>query len=156
MQEEISRYLAECAKENLNEKSAGNVTALLRITHELESVADSCYNLMVLAQRRYDKKMRLNKISQEEINEFSKQVKSFIEFYNEHLNQHLNTYDFVRAVTLEKAIDESRNKLKKNAQKRLQKGANVRTELLFIDVIRHFERIGDYSLNISEALRQIK
>jgi phosphate:Na+ symporter len=156
MQVEISGYLAECAKENLNEKSAQNVTAMLRITNELESIGDACYNLMILAQRRYDKKYVLHEKALEEIETYSKHVKEFICFYKEHLNQHLSTYNLKRAFELETTIDNMRNKLKKNAQRRLQNGANVKSELLFIDLVRHFERIGDYSLNISQALRLIR
>lgn len=156
MQIEISKYLAECAKENLNEISVNNVTAMLRITHELESIGDSCFSLMILAQRRYDKKIKLDKESLFEIDNYSKQVKNFINFINEHLNQHLSKYDLNRAFELENQMDESRNMLKKNARKRLQKGYDVRAQLLFIDIVRHFERIGDYSLNISQALRQIQ
>ena len=34
-------------------------SVLLPVVNELESIGDSCYNLMILAQRRYDKKMDL-------------------------------------------------------------------------------------------------
>jgi phosphate:Na+ symporter len=156
MQVEISKYLAECAKENLNEISVNNVTAMLRIAHELESIGDSCFSLMILAQRRYDKKIKMDKESLYEIDNYSKQVRSFIAFIIDHLNQHLSRYDLNRAFELENMMDESRNTLKKNARKRLQKGYDVNAQLLFIDIVRHFERIGDYSLNISQALRQIK
>ncbi|MBN1413086.1 MAG: Na/Pi cotransporter family protein [Spirochaetales bacterium] len=153
MQVEISQYLLECLKRELNDASAQNVNSMLRITHELETIADTCYNLMILAQRRYDKKMKLDKASCEEINEYSMQVKDFIRFYYDHLGEHLNSFDLERAYELETSIDQSRNKLKKTAQSRLQKGADVKKELLFLDIIRHFERIGDYSLNISQALQ---
>ncbi|MBN2441102.1 MAG: Na/Pi cotransporter family protein [Spirochaetales bacterium] len=155
MQVEISAFLAECAKENLNETSVNNVTAMLRIAHELESIGDSCFNLMIIAQRRYDKKVKLDKESLSEIDEYSKLVKNFISFINEHLNEHMSKYDLDKAYEFENKMDQSRNVLKRNARKRLQKGADVKAQLMFIDIIRHFEQIGDYSLNISQALRQI-
>ncbi|MBN2441264.1 MAG: Na/Pi cotransporter family protein [Spirochaetales bacterium] len=156
MQEEISRYLAECAKESLNEESADNVAALLRITHELESIGDSCLNLNILAERRYNKKIKLVKVALSEIDDYAEQVMEFINFYIEHLENDFNAYNIEQAYVLEAAIDKSRNKLKKNAQRRLRKGSKVQGELLFIDIIRHFERIGDYSLNISQALKNLK
>jgi phosphate:Na+ symporter len=156
MQEEISKHLAECAKENLNEESADNVTALLRITHELESIGDSCLNLNFLAQRRYNKKIKLSKVALSEIDNYSKEVLEFIDFYANHLEKDFNTFNLEEAYKLEATIDNSRNKLRKNAQKRLQKGSHVKGELLFIDIVRHFERIGDYSLNISQSLKNMK
>ncbi|MBN2534703.1 MAG: Na/Pi cotransporter family protein [Spirochaetales bacterium] len=156
MQMEISKYLAECAKENLNETSADNVTALLRITHELESIGDSCLTLNYLAQKRYNKKIKLSKIARWGIDSYSKQVLEFIDFYVSHLEADYHIFNLEQAYSLEAAIDTSRNKLRKNAQKRLQKGAQVRSELLFIDIVRHFERIGDYSLNIAQSLKNMK
>ena len=74
----------------------------------------------------------------------------------EHILKHEMVDHIGRAFELENLMDKSRNILKRNARKRLQKGYDVKVQLLFIDIIRHFERIGDYSLNISQALRQIE
>ena len=46
-----------------------------------------------------------------------------------------------------------RNVLKKSAQKRIKKGADVKAEILYIDILRQIERIGDFSLNISQAMQ---
>jgi phosphate:Na+ symporter len=59
------------------------------------------------------------------------------------------------ALGLEERINKMRNTLKKAAAKRLQKGSNVKGELIYIDIVRHVERIGDHCLNIAESLRQI-
>ena len=54
MQEEISKYLVELSKEPLSEENIVNVNAMMRIVHELESIGDSCYKLILLAQRTVD------------------------------------------------------------------------------------------------------
>ena len=38
----------------------------------------------------------------------------------------------------------------------LEKGSDVRTELLYLDLIRHIEKIGDHAFSISESLSQTK
>ena len=53
---------------------------------------------------------------------------------------------------LEDGIDAFRKDLKKVARKRLESGADVKAELLYIDVIRRIENIGDNCFNISESL----
>ena len=42
------------------------------------------------------------------------------------------------------------------ARQELEKGANVRTELLYIDIVRDIEKIGDFAFSISKALFQLK
>jgi phosphate:Na+ symporter len=48
-----------------------------------------------------------------------------------------------------------RDNLKKAAQHRLQNGSDVKSELLYLDLLKHFEHIGDNNLNIAQALRQV-
>lgn len=156
MQEEISQFLQACSYENLNEQSALNVNAMMRVVNELESIGDSCYNLMVLADRSRRKKRTLTSQGREDLSEYITLVDEFLGFITDHLNEHLSKEEFEKAYELEKQIDSFRNTLKKKARKRIQKGEDVKTELLYIDVVRHIERMGDYCLNIAQALRQIR
>jgi phosphate:Na+ symporter len=56
------------------------------------------------------------------------------------------------AAQMEDAVDRSRDKLRKLGRKRIEAGADVKTELLFIDVVRRIEKVGDYCYNIAGAL----
>ena len=56
----------------------------------------------------------------------------------------------------EDQIDLFRKNLKKVARKRLEEGADVRSELLYIDIVRDIEKIGDQAFTISEALAQTR
>jgi phosphate:Na+ symporter len=155
MQEEISKFLVRCSEESLLEKTAVTINSMMRIVSELESIGDSCYNLILLTQRRYDKKIKLSDDSVDEIKPYLDLVKDFLAFNKERLNRHLSDEEFEFALSLEKQIDESRNVYKKSARKRLKKGSDIKAELLFIDFVKHLEHIGDHSLNISGALRSI-
>ena len=156
MQEEISSFLAACAQENLNAKTATNVNAMLRVAHELENIGDACFNLIVLAERRYEGSIELPAVSLEELAPYAKTVSDFITFIKEHLNEHLSRDELETAYLYEDKVNESRNLLKESAQERLQKGSDVKAELLYIDVVRHIEQVGDHSLNVAQALRQIR
>lgn len=156
MQEAISRYLAACARQGLNTKSTINVTAMMRIAHELENIGDSCFNLMVLAQRRYDKKISLNEQALAELTPYIDTVEQFVTFTKEHLNEHLSKVELETAYLYEDKINDYRDRLKFDAQSRLKDGSDVKSELLYIDIVRHIEQIGDHSLNVAQALRQIR
>jgi phosphate:Na+ symporter len=59
------------------------------------------------------------------------------------------------AVDLENKINKMRNILKQSASSRLQSGGDVKAELLYIDIVRHVEQIGDHCLNITESLNRL-
>ncbi len=155
MQEEISKYLVELSKEELSETNVRNVNAMMRITNELESIGDSCYKLILLARRRHHKHLALHPKANEEVKDYSDLVLKSINLYKNRLNEHLHRKELNAAYDLENEINQARNDLRKTARIRLQKGTNVRSELLYLDIIKNFEHIGDYALNISQALRQI-
>jgi phosphate:Na+ symporter len=56
MQEEISRFLLELTNEELSEKSIRNLHALIRVAHELESIGDSCFHLLLLTRKKYERR----------------------------------------------------------------------------------------------------
>ena len=64
--------------------------------------------------------------------------------------------ELTKAIKYENEIDDMRNEFIDSSSKRLTKDSNSKSELLFIDIIKHLEHIGDFSLNISQALEQIK
>jgi len=155
MQEELSNFLAQCAMENLNETSAENVTHLMRIVHELESIGDSCFNLLILSKRRYDKELRIPDEGLSDLEPYLEIVRKYLEFIIQHADQHLSSSDMEQAVALESIVDRYRNTLQKAARKRIKAGSKVKAELLYIDIVRHIEKIGDHLLNIAQALRQL-
>ena len=54
---------------------------------------------------------------------------------------------------MENKIEYIKKNLKKEVRKNLKSGADIKGELLYLDIVRNIERIGDYCLNIAQALR---
>ena len=156
MQEELSKFLAQCAMENLKEKSAENVSYMMRIVHELESVGDSCFNLLLLSKRRYDKDLHISDEALQDLEPYLATVDQYLSFVTTHTNRHLSSDEMAQAVALEEKVDQYRNTLQKAARRRIKLGSDVKAELLYIDIVRHIEKIGDHLLNIAQALRQIR
>ncbi len=155
MQEEISKYLVNCYQDDLSETNVKVVNTMMRVVHELESIGDSIYNLVILMKRKIDKSIEFNSKAEEELLQYTSLIKDFIEMFKNHLTKKFDSYELQNAYTLENQVNNLRYSLSKAARKRLQKGSNVRAELLFIDMVQCFENIGDNSLNIAQALRQM-
>ena len=71
---------------------------------------------------------------------------------HDHLNKPLAQDQLALADEMEQTIDAMRTNLKKLARSRLERGADVKAELLYIDMVRTIEKIGDCAFSISETL----
>jgi phosphate:Na+ symporter len=154
MQEEITKFLSQCSLDKMNRVSGTNVSNMMRIAHELEGIGDNCFNLIILAERRAKQKLLINEVEMEELQPYIDLVNRFLQFIRSHLNEHITSENMTVAVKLEESINTMRNTLRQSAANRLQNGEDVRKELLYIDIVRHIEQIGDHCLNITESLRQ--
>jgi phosphate:Na+ symporter len=155
MQIEITGYLVSLAKENLTEQNAKNLHAMIRIVNELESIGDSCYKLSLIAQKKYNKKMKFHEKAAYEFDDFVELITELMGIYKEKMDEHLERRLLELAYKLENRINNLRDNLKKSVQYRLQAEGNVKSELLYLDLLKHLEHIGDNSLNIAQALRQV-
>lgn len=152
MQSEIARFLGECARDSLSESSAADVAALIRIADELESIGDSCFQLILLAKKRSDKGYEYAAGVMEGVRPYTDLVQEFMALISRRLDTDMSTAELERAADMERRINDFRNSLKKAAGKRIEQGSNVRSEILFIDKLQQMEHIGDFAFNIAQAL----
>ena len=153
MQVEISNYLSECSKHELSVQSSKDSSDMIRIVNELESIGDSTFNLFLITE-----KMDQSSFTDEmkgQISDLYTVVKEFLlwnhKFISNDIRQ-MTSSDLKKSIEYENKIDEMRNNFIGLSGDRLSKDSNSKSELLFIDVIKHLEHIGDFSLNISQAL----
>jgi phosphate:Na+ symporter len=152
MQSEISRFLAECTQFNLTETAASSAAALIRIADELESIGDSCYQLILLAKKRSTKSLTYAEGTVEEIKPYTDLVQEFLGLITSHLETGMSRLELDRAADMERRINGFRDSLKKAARKRIERCGNVRIEILLIDKLQQLEHIGDFAFNIAQTL----
>ena len=155
MREELTTFLLECSHQKLSQKSEGNVASLLRIISELELMTDDCFSLSLILQRSVIKRHFFDQNELEALTPYVELVREFLRVVNKNLGQQMSSEQMQVASDLEERIDKFRDRLRKTARKRLEAGADVKTELLFIDLVRRIEKLGDYCYSITEALGRI-
>ena len=152
MRDEISAFLMECARVQLNPRSESRISRLLRVISELENMTDDCCSMSFLLESGIKKGQFLNKKEMDALIPYLQLVNDFLNLVHENLGHNLSAETLQKARTLEDEIDKYRNKLRKMGRKRLESGKDVRTELLFIELVRRIERLGDYCYEIAETL----
>lgn len=153
MQEQITSYLIECSSEGLNEEGIRSATAMIRVVNELESIGDSCYNLILLSERRHKKRIEIEKEALDALTPINSTVSEFLAYIRTNLDSQFDAENLKEALSLEETIDAERKSLRKKSRKRIQTGSDIKSELLYLDIVKHLEHIGDYSLNIAEAIK---
>jgi phosphate:Na+ symporter len=152
MRSEISAFLMECARRRLNPRSEYRISQLLRVISDLEEMTDGCCSLSFILESGVKEGRVFKKKEMEALSPYLQQVEDFLNLVQQNLGRNLSANTLQNARDLEDAIDENRDKLRRMGRKRLESGKDVKTELLFIDLVRRIEKIGDYCLEIAETL----
>ncbi len=156
MLEELSRFLAKCEEQKLNDNTRTSISVLMKTVSELENMTDTTYTLILLLQRSVKKKMHLDKKAIEDLAPYTQLVENFLEFIRMHLGRRLTAEQLEEAFQMEEEIDQFKANLNKMARKRIEAGADVRSELLYIDIVRQIEKMGDYAFSIAESLKLLR
>jgi phosphate:Na+ symporter len=152
MREALTAFLIECTREHLNRRSEHRVSQLLRIIADLEDMTDDCYSISLLLERSVKKNQIFRGKEMDALGPYVALVEEFLGILREHLGKQLTDEEREFAGSLEATIDKSRNRLRKLGRKRIEAGVDVKTELLFIDLVKRIEKLGDYCFDIIEAL----
>jgi phosphate:Na+ symporter len=156
MREQLTSFLIECTRSHLAHETERNITQLLRIIGDLEDMTDDCYSLTLLLERSIRKDQIFKHKEMEGLMPYVGLVGEFLHLLSERLGGVLDEESADKASDLEGQIDKSRNHLRKLGRKRIEAGENVKTELLFIDLVRRIERLGDYCYAIANALGKMR
>jgi len=156
MREELSGFILECASHEMGERSRQDLAASLRIVDDLENITDDSLSLLHLLNRGKIRRLPTRDLKLEELGPYTLLVENFLGFVVENMNKHISAEQLAQAAEYENKIDELRSTLKKSARKRLKAGADVKMELMYIDIVRHIEKIGDHAYGVAHALREMR
>ncbi|HAH62442.1 MAG TPA: phosphate:sodium symporter, partial [Treponema sp.] len=154
MHVQLSRYIIQCEHLPVNEKQLNNLSIMLQVVDELELMTDDCLSIGLLLERSVQKNMKFPQEDMDRLIPYVELARQFLQFIRININRHLDEDKLAMANEIEGQIDLFRKNLKKTARKRLESGADVKSELLYIDMVRQIEKIGDRAFSISGLLSQ--
>ena len=157
MNEAISDFLMNCYQMNdVSEHNKAKISKLIQITAEIEDLSDECASIVHVLQKYILTSDQRKSSSYEKLLPFVDQVKEFFDYISQHLSfglsYTLSSEEKRLSVKMEESIDTTKKQLKKLARQRIENGKDVKSELHYIDLVRHIERAGDNVYKIAQTL----
>jgi len=152
MREILTGVLIECTRVQLNIRTEQRITHLLRIINGIEEMTDECYSISRLLEKSVRKNRIFRKEEMDELVPYVYNVEKFLSLLQMQLSSKSTAELAVQTMELEGEINSTRKKLQKLSRKRIQAGMDVQTELIFIDLVRRIERLGDYCASITTEI----
>ena len=152
MQEQLTHYILKCKTLNIDDKQNENLNVMIQIVHDLESMSDDVMSIGVSLKKTSEKQYYFPPEDFERLLPYLELAREFLQFIYKNINKPLNAEQLEFAKELEDGIDKERKALKKLAKQRLENGANVKAELVYMDFVKQIEKIGDCCFSIAEQL----
>jgi len=161
MELEIARYLNQVADGRLSDESKREVHKMLRIASEIESVGDSNYNLARYIMHKHQGKLEFTEYQDRNVHEMfrlvSQALEQMVTTLGENNNYHISDEEFMRAENIENEINNFRDLLKsQNTIKVTDHEYDYLTGVNYMDIILECEKMGDYIINVQEAIKERK
>lgn len=153
---EIADYLTKVSESRLTSENSQRVRAMFKIVSEIESVADSVLNVSKAIYRRNEQGITFPE-------ELSNKLKHMLELVDEsitimctNLTTEYTAVNPKKAYELEKAINDYRTILKQEHLLAIEeKKYDYSTGILYTDIFSECEKIGDYTINVTQAMKEI-
>ena len=158
MEYEIAQYLNNVADGRLSDQSKREVHKMLRIVSELESVGDANYNLSRHIRHKHENNVQYTEYQEKNV-EMMMYLVSGAEAKMVEALEHVNITedDFHEMTNMENEINNFRDELKmQNMQHITEKEYDYSTGVNYMDIILELEKMGDYIINVEEAVYEHK
>ena len=158
MEIEIANYLNKVMDSRLSYEGKLRVSGILNIVSEIESVADSCFNVAKTLVRKEEAHVHFTEGIYKNIDIMFKYVEEAMENMIEVLKDVENVHESVimRSYNKEHEINNYRNLLRtENLESINQKEYNYQSGIFYMDIVSEAEKVGDYIVNVVEAVEHM-
>jgi phosphate:Na+ symporter len=149
---EIASYLNEVSSNEISQEAANEIKAMYKIIGEMESLGDSGEAIGRILKRKNVHGKVFDKSILDRLNKMMDLVQKAYDVMIENLKQD-NLRDISNAENCEYNINECRNHLREEHIVNIESNSyNYLTGVYFMDVLSELEKIGDFLINVSQAI----
>lgn len=157
MEIEIANYLNKVMDGRLSYEGKLRVTHMLGIVSEIESIADSCFNVAKTLVRKEEAHAHFTENIYNNIDTMFKYVEEAMEnmIYLLSNMEDVRDAEMMRSFNKEHEINNYRNLLRtENIESINNKEYNYHSGIFYMDIIGEAEKVGDYIINVVEGVEQ--
>ena len=152
---EIATYLNEVTKGEISDATAAKIKRMYKIIGEMESLGDSGEAISRILSRARHYKQDFDESMRSKIDRMMDLVETAYQAMMDNLRGSLKAplTDISNATDAEDAINAYRNALREEHIANLEKSTyNYSAGVFYMDIVSELERIGDFIINISQAV----
>lgn len=156
MEIEIAEYLNRVADGRLSYEAKLTVSSMITMTTEIESIGDSCYSIARTVSRKNSEDIKFNDYMSEHLDAMFRLVGEALANMNAILSKSdITDADVNAAYNKEMEINNYRNMMRAaNMENINSKKYEYQAGIHFMDIISECERLGDYVMNVVDAVRE--
>lgn len=154
---EIAKYLSNIGEGELSQEGTNRMHAMYKIISELESIGDSGYNIGRILQRKNLHGQKFDESTVKKLNHMLDLVDTAIDSMITNLRLGFSRIiNISNAQDAEHDINEYRDNLKEEHLRHIEaEESGYLRGVYYMDLVSECERVGDFAINISEALVEV-
>ena len=154
---EIATFLNSVSAGDISEETSDKIKAMYKIIGELESLGDSGESISRILSRKNIHKKAFDQDTLKKLNEMVSSVNDAYEamIFNLKAAHKGDLEEISNAYNAEDRINSLRNNLREAEIEDIESsGKNYQTSVYYMDIVSELEKMGDFMINISQALEK--
>ena len=153
---EIANYLTKVSESKMSTENSQRIRAMFKIVSEIESIADSSLNITNAIHRRNEQNITFPPELTGKLKHMFALVEEALNTMCVNLGMEYREVNAKKAYELEQAIDNYRTILKQEHLLAIEeKRYDYSTGILYNDIFSECEKIGDYAINVTQAIKEV-
>lgn len=152
LQSEITQYLIELSQRTLTSEESEELPVLIHSVNDIERIGDHSENIVDLCERKIENKLSLPDAAERELKVMWNELNSMMIETEEALSEN-DTQRAESVIMREQKINHLQIELKRSHANRLNGAVcDLRSGIIFMDMVDNMEKIGDHLTNIAEGV----
>ncbi len=157
MEVEIANFLTQVSETRLSTENSERVRAYFKMVSDIESIGDSTLNIAKAMKRKREQKAWFPQELRDNINKMFALVDDALDIMHENTKKEFNDVKIKKAWEAERDINDYRTLLKTEHLANVEENKyKYQAGIIYNDMFSECEKIGDFCINVSEALNEIK
>ncbi len=157
MELEIANYLTRVSENELSISASHEVSAMLRIVDNLESIGDSVFQLSIAIDSKNKQNISFTDEMNSKLGKMFSLVREAVVEMNANLLENYNNVNITKAKELETKINTYRDELRAEHTEAVKNNEySYQTGICYSNLYAQCEKLADFAINVTEAIVKVQ